>query len=124
MYLVINSCKNYFYDKKQLTIMKKNCFILSAILFFNFSYSQQISDDVLHKRWDAFWIAVPNAPLHDYGVYHFRKSFSLDQKSSSFIIHVSADNRYKLFVNGTMVSFGSVIQPEELQADRRSIITR
>jgi len=86
--------------------MKKNCFIISAILFFNLSYSQPIAEDISHKRWDAFWIAVPNAPLHDYGVYHFRKNFSLDQKPSSFIIHVSADNRYKLFVNGTMVSFG------------------
>ena len=86
--------------------MKKIYFLLSAILFFSLSYSQSTADDLLKKRWDAFWIAVPNTPLHDYGVYHFRKSFSLDQKSPSFIIHVSADNRYKLFVNGIIVSFG------------------
>src|SRR5216110_2563844 len=86
--------------------MKKIYSLLSVILFFNLSYSQQIADDILHKRWEAFWIAVPNASLHDYGVYHFRKNFSLDQKPSFFIIHVSADNRYKLFVNGAMVSFG------------------
>src|SRR5260221_14631171 len=95
-----------FYDEKQLTIMKKICFLLSAILFFNLSYSQQIADDLLKKKWDAFWIAVPNAPLHDYGVYHFRKKFSLDQKPSSFIIYVFADKRYKLFFNWIIVSFG------------------
>jgi len=39
-------------------------------------------------------------------VYHFRKNFSLNEKPASFIIHVSADNRYKLFVNGTLVSLG------------------
>jgi len=86
--------------------MNKICSLLSAVLFFSLSYSQPITDEILHKRWDAFWIAVPNAPLHDFGVYHFRKKFSLDQKPSSFIIHISADNRYKLYVNDTMVSFG------------------
>ena len=91
---------------RQIAIMKKLFLLLPAILFFHLSRSQQIADDILHKRWDAFWIAVPGAALHDYGVFHFRKKISLDQKPSSFIIHVSADNRYKLYVNGTMVSFG------------------
>jgi alpha-L-rhamnosidase len=86
--------------------MKKIYILLFSVVCCNFSNSQQIADDILHKKWDAFWIAVPNAPLHDYGVYYFRKTFSLDQKPSSFIIHVSADNRYKLYVNDTMVSFG------------------
>jgi hypothetical protein len=70
------------------------------------SVCQPIADDIIHKKWEAYWIAVPGASPHDYGVYHFRKTFSLDQKPSSFVIHVSADNRYKLYVNGTMVSFG------------------
>ena len=42
----------------------------------------------------------------NYGVYHFRKTFSLNDKPASFVVHVSADNRYKLFVNGVMVSLG------------------
>src|SRR5262245_41412461 len=69
-------------------------------------FSQPIGDDILHKKWEAYWIAVPNASPHDYGVYHFRKTCSLDQKPSSFIVHASADNRYKLYVNGKMISFG------------------
>jgi Alpha-L-rhamnosidase N-terminal domain. len=40
------------------------------------------------------------------GVYHFRKSFSLDTLPNRFLVHVTADNRYKLFLNGTMVSLG------------------
>ena len=68
--------------------------------------SQTIADNILAKKWDAFWITVPNTAPHDYGVYHFRKSFQLNNKPSQFIIHVSGDNRYKLYVNGTMVSFG------------------
>lgn len=86
--------------------MKKIYILFTAILFFSIARSQPIADDILHKKWDAFWVAVPNVAPHDYSVCHFRKSFSLDQKPSSFIIHVSADNRYKLYVNGTMVSSG------------------
>jgi hypothetical protein len=58
------------------------------------------------KFWKASWISHPSASLTEYGVFHFRKSFSLDAKPVSFVIHVSADNRYRLFVNGTSVSVG------------------
>ncbi|MBD0352399.1 MAG: alpha-rhamnosidase, partial [Flavisolibacter sp.] len=58
------------------------------------------------KPWTAFWIAVPNQPEHDYGVYHFRKSFELTSKPAQFIVHVSGDNRYKLYINGQLASFG------------------
>jgi len=44
--------------------------------------------------------------LHDYGVYQFRKAFTISSKPATFIVHVSADNRYKLFVNGKFVSLG------------------
>ena len=39
-------------------------------------------------------------------MYHFRKSFNLSTSSSKFIVHVSADNRYRLFVNGVPVCSG------------------
>ena len=86
--------------------MKKSYFVFTAVFLFYNAGSQPIADELLHKKWDAYWITVPNAAPHDYGVYHFRKDFSLDQKPSSFVVHVSADNRYKLYVNGTMVSLG------------------
>jgi len=69
-------------------------------------YAQQIAGNILHKKWDAYWITVPGATAHGYGVYHFRKTFQLSKKPGHFIVHVSADNRYKLYVNGTQVSFG------------------
>lgn len=86
-------------------MQKKSVFFL--LVFFSLHITaQNISKDILNKRWDAYWITVPNAPTHDYGVYHFRKSFSIGNVPDSFVVHVSADNRYKLFVNGTMVSLG------------------
>ena len=49
---------------------------------------------------------MPGEPAHDYGVYQFRKIFTLTARPASFIVHVSADNRYKLYVNGQLVSLG------------------
>lgn len=62
--------------------------------------------DVINKRWHAQWIAVPGASNDGYGVYLFRKSIELPTKPTKFIIHVSADNRYKLFINKKLVSMG------------------
>ena len=39
-----------------------------------------------------------------YGVYQFKKDITLATKPASFIVHASGDNRYKLYVNGNIVS--------------------
>ncbi len=65
-----------------------------------------INPELLAKRWPASWIAPPNVPLKDYGVFHFRKTVELPEKPARFVVHVSADNRYQLFVNGQLVSLG------------------
>lgn len=54
----------------------------------------------------AFWIAPPDVPGDDYAVFHVRKAFSLDAVPARFVVHVSGDNRYRLFVNGRSVSTG------------------
>lgn len=86
--------------------MKKNLILSILIIFSLQSISQSISENILTKKWNTYWIAFPESSSKDYGVYHFRKTFSIDNKPSSFVVHVSADNRYKLFVNGIMVSLG------------------
>lgn len=65
-----------------------------------------IHPDLLAKAWPARWIAVPNAPPYAYGVYHFRKTFDLPAVPSRFVVHVTGDNRYQLFVNGHRVVWG------------------
>ncbi|MEO6289217.1 MAG: alpha-L-rhamnosidase N-terminal domain-containing protein [Ginsengibacter sp.] len=79
------------------------------------SYSQPVKESndniiinpsLLNSTWNAQWITSPEAPPRGYGVYHFRKSFSITEKPAHFIIHVSADNRYKLYVNGEAVGKG------------------
>ena len=86
--------------------MKRNVLFIILNIFSVYGTTQSISKDVLTKRWNAYWIAAPNSTPKDYGVYHFRKTFSLPNTPASFIVHVSADNRYKLFVNDTLVSLG------------------
>jgi hypothetical protein len=54
----------------------------------------------------AKWISHPDAGPSDYGIYLFRKDFTLDAKPDKFIVHVSADNRYKLYINGVYVCNG------------------
>jgi len=62
------------------------------------------SNDPDH-RWSANWIAMKGTGT-DYGIYYFRKSIDLAAKPKTFKVHVSADNRYKLYVNGSLVSMG------------------
>jgi hypothetical protein len=69
-------------------------------------FAQTINPAILNNQWKAAWIQVPGEPPNAYGVYLFRKRIDLSTKPSSYRIHVSADNRYKLFVNENLVSLG------------------
>ena len=57
-------------------------------------------------KYSAPWVSYPSANVAQYGVYHFRKSFDLEKVPNDLVIHVSADNRYNLFVNGKRVCYG------------------
>ncbi len=61
---------------------------------------------LLSGYWPSAWISCPGAFPRAYGVYHFRKTFELAAVPGSFIVHVTADNRYRLFVNGRPVCSG------------------
>ncbi len=74
-----------------------------------------VNPDLLRTRWSARWIAHShhaNPSAADYrspfafGVYHFRRSFTLPLKPQRFVVHVSADQRYQLYVNGVRVAVG------------------
>lgn len=62
--------------------------------------------DLINRAWPARWIDTPGAPPQDYGVYHFRKTFDVTAVPARFIVHVSGDNRYELYVNGERASWG------------------
>ena len=71
-----------------------------------FSTSQTTEDDLANHVWKASWITHPEGPQREFGVFHFRKTITLDAVPQRFMIHVSGDNRYELFVNGERVLAG------------------
>ncbi|HKJ78322.1 MAG TPA: alpha-L-rhamnosidase N-terminal domain-containing protein, partial [Prolixibacteraceae bacterium] len=66
----------------------------------------KINPGLLTGPWSAKWVAWPYDSGLEYGVYHFRKSIELEVVPDEFILHISADNRYRFFVNGDPVCFG------------------
>lgn len=65
-----------------------------------------IDSSLYEKLWKAQWISVPNEPINVYGIYHFRKTIEMPDVPDKYVVHVSADNRYKLYVNEVLVSLG------------------
>ncbi|MBP1611028.1 MAG: Bacterial alpha-L-rhamnosidase, partial [Acidobacteria bacterium] len=86
-------------------------YLVLALLLSNQIFSQSpnstaINPDLLKQEWDAKWITAPDAAAHGYGVYLFRKTIDLKAVPATFVVHVSADNRYKLYVNEKLASVG------------------
>jgi len=62
--------------------------------------------DPRYESWSALWVTVPDGNPIGYGVYYFRKELELSALPEEMPVYVTADNRYKLYVNGTLVSIG------------------
>src|SRR5579884_2506271 len=79
-----------------------------AIFFLSFSRlaQSQYPAELLQQRWDASWITASDAPQRDSVVLRFRKIINLAQKPEHFVVHVSADNQFLLYVNEQWVGFG------------------
>lgn len=65
-----------------------------------------VAQTVFHGAPTASWIAPPDVPSGSFVVFHARRAFDLTVVPGHFIIHISADNRYRLWVNGVMASSG------------------
>jgi len=86
--------------KKLITLI----LILSA-----FASSAQMFGPPRNNEWDASWICVPEAGATDAGLYLFRKSINFDVVPDKFEMRVTADNRYKLYINEKLVSLGPAL---------------
>ena len=93
----------------------KNLFTFTVCMLFTaWSVSAQLLPELNYpeakyvvEKWPtAMWVTCHDIAEADYSVTMFRRSFDLAAKPESFIIHVSADNRYKLYVNGKNASIG------------------
>lgn len=61
---------------------------------------------LFHRAPVASWIAPPSVPGDSFVVFHARTTFHVAKVPREFIVHVSADNRYRLFLNGALVASG------------------
>ncbi|MDD4226411.1 MAG: alpha-L-rhamnosidase C-terminal domain-containing protein [Mariniphaga sp.] len=80
---------------------------LLTVSFFSFSQSRpfvtlptQLNDDKF-----ADWIV----PAGEEGVFFFRKELALATLPEQFIVHTSADARYRLYINGQLAVWGPAV---------------
>ncbi len=85
--------------------MKRTFIALTFSLLASFSAMAQ-TVDWSKNSWNAFWIKPADGLGSDFGVHLFRKSIELTAKPKQFVVHVSGDQRYELFVNGKRASAG------------------
>ena len=92
--------------------MKKYCFTILMLLGV-WNISAQLLPELNYpllqyrvNRWPAKWVTCADIAEADYAMVMFRRSFSLPAKPEQFVVHVSADNRYKLYVNGILSAIG------------------
>ena len=62
--------------------------------------------DPPHRNWQAVWITHPTAPLREPIVLHFRRTLTLPAVPAPYVVRVSADNRFILYVNGRRAGDG------------------
>ncbi len=93
-------------------IMIRSCTFL-AILLLNLAHADaqlllnaNTNPSLLDSHWDASWVSVPDTDPYGYGVYFYRNTLVLDKAPEKYVIHISADNRYKLYVNDQWIGLG------------------
>ncbi len=91
--LIIFSCLSTFFNPHKIQAQQQNNL-------------KKINPALLSGSWPAEWVTHPEASPKEYGVFHLRKTIDLASVPQDFIVHVSADNRFQLFVNGRHVTEG------------------
>lgn len=80
-------------------VMKKTIWLVTLSLVSIFANAGQ-------TIWDASWISCPGIDLNAFNVIHLRKTFELASVPDEFVVNLSADNQYRMFVNGQYVCKG------------------
>jgi len=91
--------------------MQKRRNVLALILvayglLLNAQNSTEVNPRLINEQWEAKWISHPDVTGDEIGVYLFRKDIDLESVPKEFVINISADNRYILYVNGKVAGRG------------------
>src|ERR1700728_3251000 len=73
--------------------------------------ARPLNKKLVAAQWPAQWIgpklpAESNLAMVDTGVFYFRKDLTLAKVPTHYWVHVSADNRFVLHVNGQYAAEG------------------
>lgn len=68
--------------------------------------ARPLNPQLAAAQWPAQWIADGQAGAQTPGVFYFRKEMTFASAPSHYWVHVSADNRYILHVNGQYAAEG------------------
>ncbi len=108
-----NSCVRFVFEPKYIYCsFRKSVHFIVVLIFSLLATVQQtngqiqVKKELLENSWKSSWITHPDITGEEYGVYLFQKAFNLKSVQGKFIIHISADNRYKLYVNGHYICNG------------------
>ncbi len=77
----------------------KTLALVSLLLISVNSFAQEVT-------FSASWISANGIALNEYNVIHLRKTVKLKTVPQNFKVKISADNQYRLFVNGKYVCKG------------------
>jgi hypothetical protein len=87
-------------------VVRSNAFASLAVLVLVGSSARAQVASMFGGPNAARWIAPPNVKGDSFVVFHARRTFVLAAAPERFVVHVSADNRYRLYINGALVSSG------------------
>ncbi len=95
-----------YLNKLQSHKLCLSAIITCLLMLQTFNAVSQMQTTATPITFTAEWISCPGVSPKEYGVYYLRKTFELSSKPSSFIVHISGDQRYRLLVNETPACFG------------------
>jgi alpha-L-rhamnosidase len=70
------------------------------------SGANPLNPRLVAAQWPASWIASASVPGGEPGVFYFRREVTLSSVPAHFWVHISADNRFLLHVNGKYAAEG------------------
>ena len=73
------------------------------------------SDFIPARIWRAKWIWAPGPGKESNVYYYFRKELDLERVPDSAALRITAETRYRLYVNGQFVAYGPVLSQPYFQ---------
>jgi alpha-L-rhamnosidase len=92
--------------RKRVRFPMRSLIVAIAMLAAARAGESQLPSDLKAQLWPAKWITPDGAPARDEAVLYFRKHVVLANPDHRFVVNVSADNRFVLYVNGQRAGSG------------------